>query len=197
MDWRDLGGALLKEGLPLLASAIPGAGLIAGPVAGLIANALGLDSPDPDKIASALKSNPDALLKLKQLEADHQVELQKLALAKAQQEAQAADQAERNVTDRSAKYEGTAADLLQAGLPGRILLFLRSSIRPLFAYGVGYVDFQVFSKHWPIQPQSEESVTFLVANALVLGFWFGERFLQNVLPIVLDWMAKRQAGKPG
>lgn len=84
MDWKDIGNVLLKQGLPLLASAIPGGGLVAGPVGSLIANALGLDSAEPDKVAAAIKNDPEAFLKLKQLEADHQVELQKLALQQEQ-----------------------------------------------------------------------------------------------------------------
>jgi len=61
--------------------------LIGGPagaaVGGLVANALGVENT-PQAIEQSLKTNPDALLKLKQLEFDNQVELKRLAFQHAQ-----------------------------------------------------------------------------------------------------------------
>src|SRR5258706_7787741 len=67
MDWKALGKTLAGVGLPLLASAVPGGGVIAS----LISSALGL-APDakPADIAAAL--SPENVLKLRELEAKHE-----------------------------------------------------------------------------------------------------------------------------
>jgi len=67
MNWKDLGKTLANVGLPILASAVPGGGIIAS----LIRGALGL-APDatPDAVAAAL--SPENVLKLRELEAKHE-----------------------------------------------------------------------------------------------------------------------------
>lgn len=67
MDWKALGKTLAGAGLPLLANAIPGGGVIAS----LISSALGLaQDAKPDDIAKAL--SPENVLKLRELEAKHE-----------------------------------------------------------------------------------------------------------------------------
>jgi hypothetical protein len=76
MNWKDLGKQFAGVGLPLLANAIaPGSGSIVA----LVAHALGL-APDakPDEIAAAA-ANPDALLKLRELQDRHEEVLVKAA----------------------------------------------------------------------------------------------------------------------
>lgn len=68
-------------------------------------------------------------------------------------------------------YEGKAEDLPKG------LLWLRSSIRPLFTVAVGYWDWLYFSSvtPWPV-----EKVAVLKAiNLIVLIFWFGDRAIQR------------------
>jgi len=76
MDWSSVKG-IVSKAAPLLGTALGGpAGAAIG---GLISSALGVDN-SPDAVASELKDNPDALLKLKQLQADHQEKLIQLHL---------------------------------------------------------------------------------------------------------------------
>jgi len=65
-DWKSLGGLLAKQGLPILANAIiPGSGTVVA----LITNALGLShDASPQDIATAINSNPDNIVKLKELQ---------------------------------------------------------------------------------------------------------------------------------
>jgi len=79
MDWKDVATAVGRAA-PLLGTLVGGpAGSVVG---GLIASVLGTAN-DSDSVAQALTNNPDALLKLKQLESDERVRLQSMAMAHA------------------------------------------------------------------------------------------------------------------
>lgn len=88
MDWKDIAGVVGKSA-PLLGTLLGGpAGAAVG---GLVASALGT-SGDPAEVAQALAVNPDAAVKLKQIEADRQAKLQELATDQAKAEMSAATQ---------------------------------------------------------------------------------------------------------
>jgi hypothetical protein len=79
MDWKDIAGAVGKAA-PLLGTLLGGpAGAAVG---GLIASALGTAS-DPAEVQAAMAS-PDALVKLREIEATNRVRLQELAFANAE-----------------------------------------------------------------------------------------------------------------
>lgn len=92
--------------------------------------------------------------------------------------------------NRIKELEGTASDLIAAGLLGKIVLFMRGAQRPLWGYGVMYLDYMIFSKAWMIEDEQIKA-TFWVINLLVLGFLFGERAVKNVGPIIKDVMKKK------
>ena len=77
MEWKDL-KEIVGNTAPILG------GLLGGPVGagvgGLISTALGVNS-DPMSVMTELTSNPDAVLKLKQIQLDHKLELEKLKLS--------------------------------------------------------------------------------------------------------------------
>jgi hypothetical protein len=73
MDWKDLADAVGKAA-PMLGSLLGGPA--GGAVGGLIASALGT-AADPAEVSTAL-ANPDALVKLRQIEADRSTKLQEL-----------------------------------------------------------------------------------------------------------------------
>jgi len=91
---------------------------------------------------------------------------------------------------RIAEQEGTAKDLLQLPVIGRIMIFFRGAQRPVWGFGVLYFDFQVFSSVWTIPAGTMESA-FWIINFLVLGFLFGERAVKNVLPLVTQFLASK------
>jgi len=76
MDWSDLKGIVGK------AAPVVG-GLLGGPagamVGGLIASTLGTDST-PDAVSAALIGNPDAIVKIQEMETNAKVQLQQLAV---------------------------------------------------------------------------------------------------------------------
>lgn len=66
-DWKSIGSKVL-EAAPVIGGILGGpVGAIVGTVGGMVANVLGV-SPTPAAVAQALSSNPDAMLKLKELE---------------------------------------------------------------------------------------------------------------------------------
>jgi hypothetical protein len=74
MEWKDIAG-LVGKAAPILGTLLGGpAGAAVG---GLVASALGTGNT-PDEVSQALAINPDAAIKLKQIEADRQVHLQEL-----------------------------------------------------------------------------------------------------------------------
>ena len=102
MDWKDIAGAVGKAA-PILGTLLGGpAGAAVG---GLIASALGTAN-DPADVAAAMQ-NPDAAIKLREVEARRQVDLQALAvdMAKAEIATAAADRA--SARDREAKTGDT------------------------------------------------------------------------------------------
>lgn len=106
----------------------------------------------------------------------------------------AANDAERNLTNRISLLEGTAKELMALPVVGRVVIFARGIQRPAWGFGVGYLDLMVFSSKWPIEPNSMQDTAFLIINFLVLGFLFGERAIKNLGPLIAQIMASRKVG---
>lgn len=82
MNWKEL-GAKIASTAPLLGGIIAGpAGVGVGQVVNLVARALGLEADEatPEVIGQKLTPDPEALLKLRQLETDHAEQLAKITL---------------------------------------------------------------------------------------------------------------------
>ena len=88
------------------------------------------------------------------------------------------------------EHEGTANDLRQAGLLGRVILFARGCQRPLWGFFVMYIDFMWFSGAWKIEKDTQTEFALTVINLLVLGFLFGERAIKNIMPLYEKYMSK-------
>ena len=77
MDWKQVGNTVIKAGAPLLGGALFGpAGSV---IASIISGNLGM-SPDatPDQVMAAITSDPEAALKLREIETTHAERLQAL-----------------------------------------------------------------------------------------------------------------------
>lgn len=89
MDWKDIAGVVGKAA-PILGTLIGGPA--GGTIGGIIASALGTENT-PSAISQALTINPDAAVKLAQIEADQKVRLQELVTDQAKAELAAVAQA--------------------------------------------------------------------------------------------------------
>jgi hypothetical protein len=82
MDWKEVGAKIAKSA-PLIGGILggPGGGAIGG-VVSMVASALGLksESPAPEEVMRAIEQNPDALLKLKEMELRNKTTLEDMAL---------------------------------------------------------------------------------------------------------------------
>lgn len=79
MEWSDVGRKAIELGLPLLG------GVLGGPagagVGKLVATAVtGNADASPSEVEQALATNPDAVVRLREIESNHSIELEKLAL---------------------------------------------------------------------------------------------------------------------
>lgn len=78
MDWKELGRLVVEKGAPLLGGVLGGPGGAA--LGGVVASMFGGDPENPKALAQAIQGNPDAAVKLRELEARHQERLEELAL---------------------------------------------------------------------------------------------------------------------
>lgn len=164
MDWKDIAGVVGK------AAPIVG-GLLGGPagaaVGGLISTALGTDS-SPDAVSAAILADPQAAIKLKELETNSRVQLQQLAVTAEQNRLQAA----------AAQYAAEASDRdsarrLAAQQPKD---WIRPTITLLLVLGAGGIG-------WAILSGTAESLlrdaTASLTVGTLIGYWFNE--LKQVL----------------
>lgn len=103
----------------------------------------------------------------------------------------AANDAEKEVNDRIALYEGTASDLKSLPIVGPVMLFARGAQRPIWGFACLYMDYQVFSGAWKLEAGTQVAGAFYVINFLVLGFLFGERAVKNVAPFITQMISAK------
>jgi hypothetical protein len=78
MDWKDIGRSLVSQGVPLLGGLLGGpAGAVAGK---LVAGLFGADPENPEEVMNAIQGDPNAMVKLRELENNHKQKLQELQL---------------------------------------------------------------------------------------------------------------------
>ncbi len=78
--------------------------------------------------------------------------------------------------------EGTASDLKDVPFLGPIVIFFRGMFRPVFSYFVMYLDFVWFVGETAFNEQQQTAM--IVINLIVLVFFFGERAVKNLAPLI-------------
>lgn len=78
MDWKDT-IAKVTDAAPLIGSLFGAPGAVIGGIVKLVAGALGVE-PSEEAVEAEIRRNPEALLKLKEFEATHRIELEKFVL---------------------------------------------------------------------------------------------------------------------
>jgi len=101
LSWSDLSKTVAQYA-PLLGAVLPIPG---GTVIGsMIASVFGGDADDPDSLSRAIQTNPQAAIKLKQIEAEHKTELERIAMQRVAN-ALAADTARLETVNKTMQVE--------------------------------------------------------------------------------------------
>ncbi len=77
MSWNEL-GKTVAQFAPLLGAALPVPGGAA--IGTLIASVFGGNADDPESLNRAIQTNPEAAVKLRQIETEHKTELERIAM---------------------------------------------------------------------------------------------------------------------
>lgn len=156
MDWKDL-GQVVGRAAPMLGTLLGGpAGAAVG---SMIASALGTQ-PTPDAVESAIAGNPDALIKLRQIEANRAIRFQELLTEQAKTEIQA------EAADRA------SARQMQTAQPSRMPALLTTGV------GLGFL-LTLAALFWlPIPAENRDTIVYMcgqlaAAFAACLAFWVG------------------------
>lgn len=98
VSWKDVGGAVARFA-PVVGTILGGpAGAVVGAAGALVASALGVP-PTPDEVQKAMTVDPQAAVKIKELEVTRQVELQKLLTSQVIADRQADTEDQKNVNE--------------------------------------------------------------------------------------------------
>ena len=122
--------------------------------------------------------------------AKFELELKKIEFDMKMKAQQAANEAEKQLTERVALLEGTASDLKAFPFLGRIVVFMRGLQRPVWGFATMYLDFMWFTAWMNLSDRQEQAL--IVINFLVLGFLFGERAIKNVAPLMQGMFSGRK-----
>lgn len=169
MNWSDV-GRVVGNAAPMLGALLGGPA--GGAVGALVASALGTTN-DPDAVNVAIASNPDAMVRLQELQTNAKVQLQQLAVTAELNRMQA----------EAAQYSAEAADRdsarkLAASQP-------RDLVRPLLTFvmlgGSLFIVVAVLTG-WATDVIKDATAALTVGTILgmwlsmtkeVMGFWFG------------------------
>lgn len=159
MDWKGI-GQKVAGAAPLLGAALGGPGGAA--LGSLVASALGSAS-DPASVERVLLGSGDALAKLREVESNNALELQRLVIqAEATRQVQEAAQYAAEAADRHSAREFAAkqpADLIR---PAITIVMLVGSLLIAAAVVLG----------WAKEVMSDATMSLTLGT--VIGFWFNE-----------------------
>jgi hypothetical protein len=113
---------------------------------------------------------------------EFQLQTQQMLNEKEKEVNQTLNEASIALNERINEQEGTAKDLAQMPILGKVILFFRGSQRPLWGYACLYMDINWFAGTWVFDEQ--QSLALIIINVLVLGFLFGERTVKNLQPLI-------------
>lgn len=116
--------------------------------------------------------------------------LQKLGYEHEAQQSAAIEEGEKTLNERIAQYEGTAADLKTIPILGPIMIFARGSQRVVWGFAVLWFDYYWLFGGMDLDDRQEMALQII--NILVLGFLFGERAIQNVMPMFTEMVKARK-----
>lgn len=181
MEWKDVGNAISKAA-PILGTILGGPiGAAAGGAASLIASFFGCED-DPIAVMQAIQHDPQAMIRLKELEVQHRADILKWKTA--QIEAEVADR----VSARQASVDGG----------DRTRLFWLSIFLFVVAFGLeGTLLFCGFAEGVSGELVGRVMGTVDTMAVMILSFWYGtSRSSQNSEALLYHSTPLRGASKP-
>ncbi len=156
MKWKDI-GKMIGKAAPLLGSLLGGPA--GGAVGTLVAAALGVEDTE-EAVVNALKADPDALVKLKELEMKHKEELEKMQIDKMKIDLQTT---EAYLADTQNARSREKALVQSIGRPDYHLYALAWSII------IGFIGLIVLLS-FHVLPEDSNGVIFMLFGALAAAF---------------------------
>jgi hypothetical protein len=169
MNWSDIGN-IVGRAAPMVGTLLGGpAGAAVG---ALVASALNVPN-DPESVNAVLAGNPDALVKVQELQINAKVQLQQLAVTAENNRLQAeAAQYAAEAADRDSARKLAASQPRDFVRPGLTLLMLAGSLFIIVSIMTG----------WALDVVTNTTAALTVGNVMgawfmmtkeVMGFWFG------------------------
>ena len=122
MDWKGI-ATFIGKAAPLVGSTLAGPG--GAVIGGMVANALGVE-PKPAAVASVIKNNPEALLKLEQFERENEQQIREIAFKTLQAELN--DKANARASHKDSKMPAVIVFLLTFIVGGLLFALFKFEI---------------------------------------------------------------------
>ncbi|WP_462250421.1 hypothetical protein [Ekhidna sp.] len=144
-----------------------------------------------DGIVKGISYVAERFLGSKEQKHEFKMEVERFLYSKEVEARNYALDVEKEFNQKIKDLEGTAADLKSFGWIGKIIVLLRGAFRPLVSYSMAIVDFYVFSGKWEL-PNDEQVVSaFWIINLVIFVFYFGERSIKNITPLIGMYFGKQ------
>jgi len=155
MDWNDLGKSIANMA-PMLGSALGPGGTLIG---SLISSAFGSDTEDPEELAKIISADPQAAVKLREIELNNKVELEKLVI-----------QAEANrLANETSRIESVNATMRTESISGDVW---QRRWRPFWGYISGTAFFmQILAIIYVMIAQPATAAAIIGSIASLQVFW--------------------------
>lgn len=169
MNWSDIGG-IVGRAAPIVGTLLGGpAGAAVG---ALVASALNVPN-DPDAVSVALAGNPDAMVRIKELQMTARVELEKLAVQAETVRLQAAGaQYAAEAADRDSARQLAAKQPNDIVRPALTFIMLGGSLFVVVAVLIGWAN-EVIKDPTAALTVGTVLGLWLGMTKEVMGFWFG------------------------
>lgn len=169
MNWSDIGG-IVGRAAPIVGTLLGGpAGAAVG---ALVASALNVPN-DPDAVSKALAGNPDAMVRVQELQLTARVELEKLAVQAETVRLQAAGaQYAAEAADRDSARQLAAKQPNDIVRPALTFIMLGGSLFVVVAVLIGWAN-EVIKDPTAALTVGTVLGLWLGMTKEVMGFWFG------------------------
>jgi len=169
MNWSDIGG-IVGRAAPIVGTLLGGpAGAAVG---ALVASALNVPN-DPDAVNKALSGNPDAMVRVQELQLTARVELEKLAVQAETVRLQAAGaQYAAEAADRDSARQLAAKQPNDIVRPALTFIMLGGSLFVVVAVLIGWAN-EVIKDPTAALTVGTVLGLWLGMTKEVMGFWFG------------------------